>query len=465
MKKYTIALTALTAATLLASAGCQDNPAAPSIDRIPAGSAQSLQTLLVGLVGSDRAASAGSYYEYGSLWARDAIRPDQNEPRWTTEFYDTPPDPSGFGNAVWDGYYVALRAAHSLLNDKSVTSLAAGDQAAARGFIQTLEAREYLDVIEYHDKNGAVIQGDDPGVVYPIRTKAAVLTYISALLDSASANFGGASSTVPFTVPSGYQLHGNYSQVANLELYNRGLKGKAELYLALQDSANPDVGHATAALAAFNAALAGATPTAAYLAQGPYYEFTPTAPDLFPNPLVSVKFLLTTNFVNSIQSGDARKANIIPATPLSQSGFTSAPYRLAITDPSNTANLTAPLPILRNGELFLLRAQAEIALGNLAAATADINVVRTVEGGLAPYATFTTAAAAIQGLLYEYRYSFPFEGPQHLIALREYRLLNDAYISQPGIPTPGVGLDPLNQMLPIPSTESSPRNGNITPQP
>lgn len=463
MKKYIIALTATLA--LLASGGCQDNPTAPSIDRIPAGSAQSLQTLLVGLVGTDRGARGDSYYAFGDIWARDVIRPDQNEPRWDTEFYVTTPDPSSFGDAQWDDDYVALRAAHSLLLDKSVTSLAAPDQAAARGFIRTLEAREYLDVIEYHDKNGAVIQGDDPSVIYPIRTKAAVLTYISALLDSASTDFGAAGGTVPFTVPTGYQLHGDYSQVANLELYNRGLKGKTELYLALQDSANPDVGHATAALAAFNIALAGATPTAAYLAQGPYYEFTPVAPDLSPNPLVSVKFLLTINFVNSIQSGDARGANIIPAAPLSAAGFTSAPFRLAITDPGNTANLTAPLPILRNGELFLLRAQAEIVLGNLAAATADINVVHTVEGGLPAYATFTSAAAAIQALLYEYRYSFVMEGPQHLVALREYGLLNDAYISQPGIPTPGVGKDPLNQVLPIPATESGPRKGNITAQP
>lgn len=465
MKRYAIALAA--GLSLFAGEACKDNPAAPSIDRIVAGSQQSLQTLLVGLVGSDRSAVGGtSYYAYADIWARDVIRPDQNEPRWDTEFYETVPDPSGFGSAQWATNYVAIRAAHALLADNSLTSLAATDQTAARGFIRTLEAREYLAVIEYHDKNGAVIQGDDPKKLDPIRTKAAVLTYVSALLDSASTDFAAAGNgSVPFTVPVGYQIHGDYSQVSNLELYNRGLKGKAELYLALLDPANPDATHASAAQAALTAALAGATPTVAYLAQGPYYEFTPAAPDILPNPLVSSKFLLTFNFVNSIQTNDARKANIIPAAPLSASGYTSAPFRLAITDPANTANLLAPLPILRNGELFLFRAQAEIALGNLAAATADINVIHTVEGGLPAYPMFTTSPAAIQALLYEYRYSFALQGPQHLVALREYGLLNNAYISQPGIPTPGAGKDPLNQMLPIPSTESAARNGNITPQP
>ncbi|GJG87820.1 hypothetical protein tb265_30010 [Gemmatimonadetes bacterium T265] len=455
------------ALALLAGAGCKDNPSAPSTDRVVAGSQQSLQTLFLGLVGSDRAAAGTeSYYATADIWARDVIRPDPNEPRWLTEFYETPPDPSGFGGVQWDPYYVALRAAHSLLADPSLTSLAPASRAAASGFIRTLEAREYLNVVEYHDVNGAVIQGDNPSTLYPIRTKQAVLTYVSALLDSANADFTAAGDiAVPFAVPGGYQTHGDYSLVSNLVLYNRGLKGKAEVYLTLLDANAPDLTHAQAAATALNAALAGGTASAAYLLQGPYYEFTPSAPDLAPNPLVDAKLLLTSNFVNSINPADARRANIVPTPSQSAVGYTSAPARLAITDPSNTANLTTPLPILRNAELYLLRAQAEIALGNLAAATADINVVHRVEGGLPAYGTFATPASAIQALLYEYRYSFVAQGPQHLVALREYGVLNDAYISQPGIPTPGAGKDPLNQRNPIPNSEATARGGNVTPQP
>lgn len=452
---------------LLAGAACKDSPSAPSTDRVVAGSPQTLQTLFIGLVGSDRAAAGvESYYATADIWARDVMRPDPNEPRWLTEFYQTTPDPSGFGGVQWDPYYVALRAAHALLNDPSLTSLAPASQAAARGFIRTLEAREYLNVIEYHDQNGAVIQGDNPRTLYPIRTKQAVLTYVSALLDSANTDFGAAGNiAVPFTVPAGYATHGDYSQVANLVLYNRGLKGKAEVYLTLLAAANPDLIHAQAAEAALNAALVGGTPSAAYLVQGPYYEFTPAAPDNAPNPLVDAKLVLTTNFVTSIQPNDARSANIVSTPPQSAVGYTSAPDRLAITDPSNTANLTAPLPILRNAELYLLRAQAEIALGDLAAATADINVVHTIEGGLPAFLTFTTPGGAIQALLYEYRYSFVLQGPQHLVALRAYGLLNPTYIAQPGIPTPGTSTDPLNQRLPIPNSEATARNGDVTPQP
>ena len=50
---------------------------------------------------------------------------------------------------------------------------------------------------------------------------------------------------------------------------------------------------------------------------------------------------------------------------------------------------TSPVPIIRNEELILLRAQANHGLGNLDAASRDLNFVRTRSGNLAPktYAT------------------------------------------------------------------------------
>jgi len=474
MKKYTIALAG---GLVLLAGACQDNPVSPSRDRVVAGSAQSLQTLMTGFLASDRQASAAqSYYAMPGIMARDVARLDPNETRSITEVVETPPDPSDFvGGAQWTFYYIAIRAAHSILKDPSLTSLAAGPQNAAAGFIRTVEASDYMRVIETHDVNGAVIQGDDPTKVDPIRTKTAVLTYIGALLDSAEANLvasGGAS--LPFAVPGGYTVNGDYSNVSNLILYNRGLKGRIMVELGLA-STTPDAAALTTAKAALDSALAGApaTPTQAYLNQGPYFEFNPAAPENFSNPLVDLKLLVQDNFVSSIMPGDARKANILPSVDTLTAKVYTARNREAITDPNNTANLTVPLPILRNGNLYLLRAQAEIGLGDLAGATRDINVIHTVEGGLPPYATFADAASAINALLYEYRYSFVLQGPQHLIALREYNMLNEAYVKQPGILSPenvtGVPgypfADALTQRLPIPLNESNARNGNVTPVP
>ncbi len=466
MKKYIAA--ALTSILVLAGA-CSDNPAAPSRDNIVAGSQQTLQSQVTGILATDRAImeAGNGYWIFGSVMARDAMEPTLNESRWVTEFYVTSPDPSGFiGGADWTTYYQMLRASQNLLKDASYTSLSPANQAATRGFMRTMDAQIYIREVEMRDQNGAVIQGPDATKLDPIRTKQAVLKYASALLDSALADLNAASPSMPFTLPSGYSLHGDYSQTANVILLNRGLKGKAEVMRAL-DPVAPNAASAATALTALNIALAGepSPVTEQYLNIGPWYQYNPSAPESTPNPLSSALTTnyVTDNFVNSFMTGDIRAANVIPASKITVDGFTGS-NRLKMTDPTNSALLSEPLPMVRNAELILLRAQAEIATGDLVGATNDINATHTVEGGMAPYATFTTSADAIRALLYELRYTFVTLGPQHMDALREYGMFNLAYVSQPGMPSPGAS-DALVSQLPIPQREVNARNGNITPVP
>lgn len=475
MKQYIkTAVTGALASGFLLVGACADNPVAPSTDRVVAGSQQTLQSLATGVIAKDRLASVGGTYGlYGPIMSRDAIVPTANEPRFLTEFYEKQPDPSDFiGGSNWTAYYSAIRAAKNVIADPSVKQLSAGNQAAARGFLRTLMGLQYLRIIEYRDQNGAVIQGDDPTKIDPIRTKQAALAYTSALLDSGFTDLNAAAAAgsvvIPFTVPSGYQLHGDYSQVSSLILLNRGLKGKAEVFRAL-DAVAPNAASAQTAITALGIALAGAPSPATqeYLNTGPWYQFNPSAPESFLNPLPGSNNLLTDNFVNSMLPNDARKANIVAIgrQTVRDSAYTGS-NRLLLTDPNNAANLGAPLPDVRNAEFFLLRAQAEIATGDLANATADINAVHTAEGGMTAYPTFTSSAAAIAAVLYEYRYSFVYSGPQHLDALREYGAFNTAYVSQAGMPTPlPPAGDALIQQLPIPQNEQNARNGAITPQP
>ena len=459
---------ALSGALVLASA-CTDNPTAPSRDNIVAGSQQTLQSLITGITAQDRSvmAAGSGYWLFGSIMARDAIVPTINESRFVTEFYVTQPDPSDFiGGNDWTGYYQMLRASQNLLTDASYTKLSAADQAATRGFVHTMDALAYIRLIEERDQNGAVIQGPDATKQDPIRTKASVLAYASALLDSALTDLNAGSASLPFALPSGYSLHGDYTQAVNLILFNRGLKGKVEVMRAL-DPVAPNAASAAAALTALNIALAGepSPVTEEFLNIGPWYQYNPSAPETFPNPLPSANAsdYVTDNYVNSFMPGDIRAANVIPAAKVTVDGFTGS-NRLKITDPTNSALQSSPLPMVRNAELVLLRAQAEIATGDLAGATNDINAIHTVEGGLAPYPTFATASDAINALLYELRYTFTPLGPQHLDALREYGMFNLAYVSQPGIPSPGAN-DALVSQLPIPQNEVNARNGNITPVP
>lgn len=471
MKKTIAAL----AGALALCGACRDSLNAPSQDNIVAGTAQPLQNLVTGIIAGDRSsAMAFSYLLYPETEARNSVRLDPNEPRFMSELIAVKIDPTDFiGGSGWTAYYAEIRAANQLIVSPTVTALSAGDQAATLGFIQTIKALQYIRLVQLHDSLGAVIQGPNAAVTDPFKTKAAVLAYVSALLDSANTSLtaAGVSASVPFTVPGGFTSNGDYSKTANLALFNRGLKGMVELYRGL-DHQTPCAACFATAITALNTALSAvpAVPAASDLAGGPYYQFNPSAPESFSNPLVDNHIYLTDNFVNSIQSGDTRASKIAKASSASASvSGLQLTFRDPVTDPGNLSNVTRLIPIVRNAVFFLTRAQAEVATGNFAGATADVNAVTVGEGGNAPYALFTTAAQAQAAILYEYRYSFIYEGPYHLVALRQYSIINLAYVTQPGMPSISSDLahasDPLQTTLVIPATEAAARNGNVTPLP
>ncbi len=85
----------------------------------------------------------------------------------------------------------------------------------------------------------------------------------------------------------------------------------------------------------------------------------------------------------------------------------------------------SPIPIMRNEELILIRAEAKLATGDKAGAIADLNIVRVNSGGLPP-STLTTASsddAVLTGMLYEKRYSTLMEG-NRWVDMRRYNKLN-----------------------------------------
>ncbi|NUO62183.1 MAG: RagB/SusD family nutrient uptake outer membrane protein [Gemmatimonadaceae bacterium] len=455
-------LSAAFGAVLVLATACMDNPVSPSRDQVVAGSPQSLQTLATGILGATRAATGTVAWDflYGGIDARDVLRLDPNDNRFTQEFYVTTPDPSSFvGSASWQRYYIANRAIINLYDQPAFTTLAAGDQAITRGFFNTVKALNYIKVFETRDSLGIALMLKEPSALPPILCKPSALAGISALLDSAYADLtaSGTSTDLPFTA-AGFDLHGDYTTKDGIIRFNRGLKGKVEILRATSRQASTGTAGFTAALAALDIALAGApaSPDAAFLAEGPYYLFNSASPESFPNPLGGdTKIGLTDNFLNGYMAGDLRQANVYTvANPQQAQGYSfTKSYVYTKGD-----QLNRPMAMIRNAELYLLRAEAKLGLNDLPGATADVNAVHVGEGGLAKYADFTTRDQAIAALNYEYRYSLVLEGWQHLSLLRRYGLLTSAYVNQAGTPNGGAG-DPLNSVLPIPVAEVTARNG------
>jgi hypothetical protein len=127
------------------------------------------------------------------------------------------------------------------------------------------------------------------------------------------------------------------------------------------------------------------------------------------------------------------------------------------TNTSVTSNLVQnvhlspgqPIAIIRNAELILLRAIIEWGQNDDVAARANLNRVRTVEGGLA--ASAPSHAALPAAILHEVRLSLLFESSASWIYTRMLGLLDTLN------PTPATHPSPLTA-FPIPQGERDARN-------
>ncbi len=457
MTKRTMALIA----GLALATACKDATSIPDLNNVSSSllagglNRASVQLLATGLLNQDRTNWSERYIVFTETMARDLYRIDPAENRWITQMIGAPADPSAFtGGGLWTGYYTGIKAANNIIDNISTASdLSAAEQAATVGLAQTFKALQYWHVIESRDSIGLPVAVDNPITAppAPFVCKSDGLAYISSLLDSAYAQLQAAGATpFPFALPSGFTQAGDYSTPAALALWNRGIKGKIEYYRGM-DHTHPNTASFATAVAALTQALG--TLSAMTLENSPYYDYSAASGEE-ENPFAGDAAVhMNPSAGNGIQAGDLRAAKIISGQgPYSGSGVTTT-FDMAYAVPTDPTNLTRPIPMLKNAELILLRAQAEIESGQFAAATADVNFVRTNEGGLAALPTFTSAAVGRAAVLYEKRYTMLFESAHRLVDLRAYGEMNANFLTKE-IPT-----DIFQSALPIPQVEINGRGG------
>jgi len=117
-----------------------------------------------------------------------------------------------------------------------------------------------------------------------------------------------------------------------------------------------------------------------------------------------------------------------------------------------------PVPILRDEELVLLRAEAELGLGQLSAAMSDINVTRQGSGNLPALTGSLSADSLLTQLLYERRYSLMWEQGTRWTDARRYGRLSAIPVDVSGGAVPSI--------MPVPNTECLARGlGNVCTPP
>jgi len=426
-------------------------------------------------------AAFNGYIATLGVLGRESYNFDPGDPRFITELLAGPLDGGSprFGGNLWNERFANIRNANVVLNALDVlgatppVGMTDAEKQATRGLVKTLQALDYLLVIDTRDTLGAPVDlnRDASAPLAPFVSRDSVYGYIAGLLDAAVIHLaaGGGGFPAGLGLPAGFT---GFTTPATFIQFNRALKARVEAYRATGlacgvpcwtrarsalDSSFLSVSADTALKDAVDSVA-----TAAMLARGAYYGFGSESGDLanaLSDPTGSKQrghpSLRTQAETQVSGARDRRFLTKVDST-------VGAVTRLGHT--SDMAfkvygSSTARVAIIRKEELILLRAEAELGLGNPTGAAALINYIRVnswrlpVRAGLAAAPTDTI----VTELLRQRVYSLLFEGGHRWIDARRYGRLSS-------LPNPVAG-DNVFSVMPIPSDECGARAlpANCTP--
>ncbi|HEX6911641.1 MAG TPA: RagB/SusD family nutrient uptake outer membrane protein [Longimicrobium sp.] len=407
---------ALAAALAAGAGGCGDllvpdynNPAVDDFVSNPTPGA--VRAAATGLLIGGRAGitERTGYVAMLGVVGREAYIIDSSDPRYVSELLQGPLTNSGaFGAGMWTPRYANIRNANLLLAAlENVEGFTAAEQEAIRGWAKTFQALDFLLVINTRDAAGAPIDVagsvDEPA---PFATRAAVFQRIVQLLDEGRTHLLAAGGAFPFSIGSGFA---EFDTPATFLQFNRALRARVAVY----------TGDYAGAITALSQSFVS---TAASLDRGAYHTYGASegqANDL-SNEFIYAHPALVTQA--ELQAGgtqpDRRVLEKIGThpDPGSQQGVASDKQFLIY--PTGSSDV----PVIRNEELILLRAEARWFTGDKPGAMADLNFIRQSSGGLAPIAQPATDALFVTELLKQRRYSLMFEGHRWIDARRFGRL-------------------------------------------
>ncbi len=460
---------ALGAAVLLAACSADKlditNPNTPTVAAATA-DPQALLLQATGLLRQLRG-GRGAFISNTGIFGRESYNYTPQEGRNTSGFLigisgQNRLDPAGFAVGIWAGPYGNLRDVFNLKNAAAASgSLTAEQKNATQGFAKTIEGLELLYVISTRDTLGAVVEiKQNASDLAAFVSRDSVYKYILATLDDGAANLAAGGSAFPFTIHAGFT---GFNSPTTFRLFNRAVAARAAAYYATSG------GGAAAwqrSLTALTASFMNTTATTrAQLDVGPSHPYSP-APGDANNPL-NVVTATDIYAHESIRADVQNKANAQPddryTAKIGARPARNAPQGLGISSSLGFnifPALTSNIPIIRNEELLLLRAEALLATGDKAGAIAIVNQIRVGSGGLAPSALTAASpdADVLTEILYNKRYSLLMEG-HRWIDMRRYGRLNQL----PRDITTGVNVHFVARVMPIPQSECLVRAGKPVP--
>ena len=455
---------AMTVASLVASSltlgACHDldSPdlnAATTNDLTGAPSRVGIATAAQGLLGSVTGTNVGVRNIFGTnrgnmgILGREAYNLDVSNPQNIPPLYTSVGGNSFKNLTTWTGPYATMYQANVVIKGAesappAPTGLEDAEREALKGFAETIKALELFYVIRQTDQSGAALDAlesptDDPP---PIAGKAEVYAKILSYLDEAKNHLDAGGASFPFTMPTGWAA---FNTPAKFLQFNRAVRAWVNITnLAFAN-----------ALADVNASFLDPAKPMSY---GAYHTFSTTPGDALNTAYdpTGRQLYASREFADSAQlksPGGARDdrftTKLITLRDLT-GGATDSVTRYGFNVryafniyPTNVS----PAVVLKNEQLLLIRAEANIGLGNNSLAIADLNLVRAASGGLPPISdpyvpnaalkqpdvcrTQACASAAIKStalleeLLYEKRYSLMYENGDRWVDARKYGRIQD----------------------------------------
>ncbi len=397
--------------------------------------------LLVGL-----RAGVPAYATGLGILGREVYNLDQAEPRNVLGYLVGPLEPGGFvADVGWTAAYRDIRTAATVLEAlEKVPDYSPAQKAATRGFVKTIIAQEYVNQLRVRDTFGIVVDVPaNPTELGSFVSRDSGYKRAAALFDEARNDLAAGGAAFPFVLHSGFT---GFNTPATFLRVNRALKSRVDVYRGAWAEALVDLAQSFLSTSSGSAAALGA---------GAYHVYSTTSGDavnpLFdaaPRALVAVPSFLTDAQRKVDGSVDARassKAQVTSVNVTTQGVSSNVKITLY-------ASSVAPVPIIKNEELILLRAEAYNGLGNRALAIQDLDFIRVNSGGLAPLGP-SYLADLVDEILYNRRYSLFDEYGHRWVDLRRYGRLATLEKTLPShrifavVPIP---VDECNQRTPQP---------------
>jgi hypothetical protein len=392
-------------------------------------SASDLNNLVTGSESGMRTNMALYLDDVGTI-GRENYRFSASEPRYVTDLLGA--DNATLSNSnfyitnTWAARYRVVKNCNTLIQAATNSTLITAEEKAGYiGFAETIKAYQLLLCLNQTDSNGIRLDVSNPAALGPIVPLQQSLTAIQAILDSGKTALQTA--VISFPLSSGFS---GFADAPGLIQFNRALSARVEIYLSNWNDA----------LTALGESFYGLNKD---LTLGVYSVFGTGSGDQL-NPA----------YIPQNQTGEVRVAHPSFATDIvaGDDRISKATLRNAVASLDGLSSnrdvwvytsSTAPMGIVRNEELILIYAEANIQINNFTEALKAINVIRE-KHNLSDYSGTVNQPSLINEMLYERRYSLFMEG-HRWIDVRRYNQLGTLPIDRPG--------DDVWGLFPLPVSE------------